>query len=348
MEIMTTQALVAPLDLEQALHLLDHMTWFPDEPTPAYWERTATYANENCPDSRPCSPEEYRAASERIIARIADHPATGDQGRWTLIVEPKRLYQFKYDLKIELYEEDWFTFMNMGYQPVDDSRAHADLSAQDARWRYAVQLYDHVASGAPLAGAAVAEVGCGRGGGASFVTRIHKPASYVGLDYSPANVAFCKRRHAVPGLSFLWGDAENLPFVDASLDAVINIESAHCYPDVGRFFAEVRRVLCPGGYLLFADEWWSDDLAVLQGHLERSGLELVRTEDITDEIIRALRCLRQDVPDMLAVVNDPVRRGVWDRFLRIRVCELSARSYTGGRFRFLSYVLRRPEDVPAG
>ena len=49
------------------------------------------------------------------------------------------------------------------------------------------------------------------------------------------------------------GDAENLPFPDQSFDAVINIESSHCYPRFPRFLAEVARVLRPGGHFLYAD-----------------------------------------------------------------------------------------------
>jgi ubiquinone/menaquinone biosynthesis C-methylase UbiE len=43
------------------------------------------------------------------------------------------------------------------------------------------------------------------------------------------------------------GDAENLPFPQVSFDAVINVESAHCYGSIERFLAEVHRVLRPGG-----------------------------------------------------------------------------------------------------
>jgi fatty-acid O-methyltransferase len=51
------------------------------------------------------------------------------------------------------------------------------------------------------------------------------PASYTGLDLNPAGIALCRKRHNLPSLDFVRGDAENLPFPDQSFDAVINIES---------------------------------------------------------------------------------------------------------------------------
>jgi fatty-acid O-methyltransferase len=51
------------------------------------------------------------------------------------------------------------------------------------------------------------------------------PASYTGLDLNPAGIALCRKRHNLPSLDIVRGDAENLPFPDQSFDAVINIES---------------------------------------------------------------------------------------------------------------------------
>ena len=79
------------------------------------------------------------------------------------------------------------------------------------------------------------------------------PASYTGLDLNAAGIDFCRKRHNLPGLDFVRGDAEDLPFADQSFDAVINVESSHCYPRFPRFLAEVARVLRPGGHFLYAD-----------------------------------------------------------------------------------------------
>src|SRR4051812_18747292 len=49
-------------------------------------------------------------------------------------------------------------------------------------------------------------------------------------------------------------DAEELPFADASFDVVLGHAVLHHLPDLDRAFAELRRVLRPGGTVLFAGE----------------------------------------------------------------------------------------------
>jgi ubiquinone/menaquinone biosynthesis C-methylase UbiE len=49
-------------------------------------------------------------------------------------------------------------------------------------------------------------------------------------------------------------DAERLPFPDGSFDLVLGHAVLHHIPDLGRAFAEIERVLAPGGTALFAGE----------------------------------------------------------------------------------------------
>jgi SAM-dependent methyltransferase len=72
------------------------------------------------------------------------------------------------------------------------------------------------------------------------------------LDYNPDGIAYCRKRHTLPGLDFVHGDAEKLPFPDDSFDAVINVEASHAYPQLSRFLSEVARVLRP--YMIPADD----------------------------------------------------------------------------------------------
>ena len=48
--------------------------------------------------------------------------------------------------------------------------------------------------------------------------------------------------------------AEDLPFEDGSFDLVLGHAILHHIPDLARAFAEMRRVLRPGGVVLFAGE----------------------------------------------------------------------------------------------
>ncbi|HKZ15255.1 MAG TPA: class I SAM-dependent methyltransferase [Solirubrobacterales bacterium] len=66
-------------------------------------------------------------------------------------------------------------------------------------------------------------------------------------------------------------EAETLPFDDASFDLVLGHAVLHHIPDLDRAFAEFRRVLRPGGHIVFAGEpsRYGDRLAVLP---KRTGL----------------------------------------------------------------------------
>jgi len=183
---------------------------------------------------------------------------------------------------------DW-VFMNYGFAAAGSAARPRHLDPEDEQDRYCIQLYDHVLGDTDLRELDVLEVGCGRGGGASFISRYRRPRSMTGVDLSSANIAFCRRRHTLAELRFMPGDAESLPFADNAFDAVVNVESSHCYPSMARFLAEVRRVLRPNGYFFFADLRGTGDVATLRQELEASGLTWQREESITWNVLEALR-----------------------------------------------------------
>lgn len=339
MRLTAAQELFDPLELEQGLHLLDVLTWFPDAGEDR-WEKAAEYVATNAAVGSPPSPDACRQVLERVLSTASGAlEDAGERGRWRNIPRAKWLYQVKYDLMRLLYPDDWFRFMNMGYAErgyfLDDS-----LPPAQRIWQFAANLYRRVAGQVSLAGADVLEVGCGRGGGADLVATTMAPRSLVGLDYSANNVEFCQTVYRHSCLRFQQGDAERLPFDDNTFDAVINVESAHCYPRVEQFFVEVGRVLKPGGHLLFADEWWSWQIDALGEYLGAAGLEVVDQQDITPGVIRALRLLETKADELLRDLPDGPRRDAYQRFFHQRVCQQSAYSYTSGRFVFLQVLAR--------
>ncbi|HQR40451.1 MAG TPA: class I SAM-dependent methyltransferase [Blastocatellia bacterium] len=91
------------------------------------------------------------------------------------------------------------------------------------------------------------EVGCGMG--SDLLQFARGGALVTGLDYTPKSIELTRRRFAVydvPG-RFTVGDAENLPFPDASFDVVYSNGVLHHTPDTQRAIDEVYRVLRPGG-----------------------------------------------------------------------------------------------------
>lgn len=182
-------------------------------------------------------------------------------------------------------------FMNYG---LADAAGGPALSPEEEPERFCATLYHAVASQAPLGGRRVLDVGSGRGGGAAYVQRHLGAAETVGCEIVARAVAFSTRVHgSVARLSFCHGDAMALPFAAESFDAVLNVESAHCYADRAAFFAEAFRVLRPGGHFLMADFTPprlapERERARIEGDLALSGFASPDVRDITADILRGL------------------------------------------------------------
>jgi SAM-dependent methyltransferase len=188
----------------------------------------------------------------------------------------------------QIGQAEW-TFMNYGFR-AGDGEVPLELKAEDERDRFCIQLYERVTSGIELRGTDVLEIGSGRGGGASYVARYRGPRSIVGVDFSAEAIRFCERRHAgIGNLRFLRGDAERLRQPDSSVDAVINVESSHCYGNIRRFFEEAARTLRPGGSFLFADVRGAAEMEELKRALrETNGFEIVHEEVISAGVVAAM------------------------------------------------------------
>jgi ubiquinone/menaquinone biosynthesis C-methylase UbiE len=125
-----------------------------------------------------------------------------------------------YDKQIAFFERNWFT-------------GGREWLAERARGR-------------------VLEVAIGTGRNLS-----HYPAEVIvtGVELSPAMLAIARERAA--GLDrdvdFREGDAEHLPFADASFDTVVCALSLCTIPSPAAAIGEMKRVLIPGGRLLLLD-----------------------------------------------------------------------------------------------
>jgi len=123
-------------------------------------------------------------------------------------------------------------------------------------------LYDQVARDAAAAvdgreTPEVLEIGPGPGDLAIRLASLVPGLRLTGLDLDPAMVAIAGRKAAEAGITarvrFVEGDVASLPFADASFDLVLSTFSVHHWPDAAAGFAEVRRVLRPGGRAIVCD-----------------------------------------------------------------------------------------------
>ena len=253
----------------------------------------------------------------------------------------KTTWRLAYDYLARVYPQDFWRFMNYGYAPLEGEALNVALEAQDEADRYCIQLYHLVANAIDISGLHVLEVGCGRGGGASYIARYLRPATIVGLDFSKAAIAFCRKHHTAPGLSFTEGDAENLPFEDHRFDVVVNVESSHCYSNIDRFFSEVQRVLKPGGHFLFTDLRGKDEVEALRNQLKASGLIAVEESEITAKVIRALDLDNTRKKNLIEqIVRGPISKYFRD-FAGIKDSGVYERFRTGHNI-YLRFVLRKP------
>ena len=114
----------------------------------------------------------------------------------------------------------------------------------------------------PHADERVLDVACGSGTAALVAARRY--CHVTGLDYVPELIDRARRRAAADRLDaeFLTGDAQALPFPDASFDVVLSVYGVQFAPDQERAAAEMLRVCRPGGKIALASpipEGWSGD-----------------------------------------------------------------------------------------
>ncbi len=229
-----------------------------------------------------------------------------------------------------------FSCMNWGYD--DPEMDFPDDLGPEA---FSLQLYLALVEGRELAGKQLAEVSCGRGGGLAALHARRSPATAVGVDLTPGNIALCNEKFgARQGLSYQEGDAMALPFEDASLDVLINVEASHCYPDEGRFLEEAARVLRPGGWLCWTDFRPVDDLPTFREALGR-GFEAEVERDITAHVLSAMA---KDAPRRQALISAAsprALRGLFTYFAAADGETESVRSFREGERAYMLMQARR-------
>ncbi|CUT13513.1 SAMdependent methyltransferase PA0798 UbiE paralog [Bradyrhizobium sp.] len=137
----------------------------------------------------------------------------------------------------------------------------------------------------------VLEIGIGSGRNLPFYGAAVKQV--IGLEPGPSLLDMA--RHAPRGdapIEFVEASAEAIPIEDHSIDTVVTTWTMCSIPDVDRAITEARRVLKPGGKLVFVEHgrapeprvrWWQDRLTPawrrISGgcHLNRDIAEVVRS-----------------------------------------------------------------------
>lgn len=237
-----------------------------------------------------------------------------------------------------------FVFQNHGY--AEDGEELTWLAPEDEDHKYPLNLARYLVAGVELDDREILDVGCGRGGTCSFLVRYFRPRRVVGLDYSKSCLALCQRAHQYPRLGFVCGDAAVLPFADGSFDVVTNIESSHCYPAPRLFFAEVWRILRPGGRFCYTDVF--GDLgrpARLRSQLESLGFAVDHEDDITARVARGLEA---GYPDFERILGPMIsnERGNADLVASMldSIKRIPSEAYASGKAVYMAWRLTKPES----
>jgi SAM-dependent methyltransferase len=117
------------------------------------------------------------------------------------------------------------------------------------------------------------DVCCGGGIVTQVIVEACSPAGVVGVDASPAQIAFAREKRIYPNVTFNVGDAMALPFQDASFDVAVCGLGLNFVPEQVGALREMRRVTRPGGTVAvyvwdyiqgarFVREFWDAALAV--------------------------------------------------------------------------------------
>jgi ubiquinone/menaquinone biosynthesis C-methylase UbiE len=113
------------------------------------------------------------------------------------------------------------------------------------------------------------DVGCGNGATARLVADTFG-MHVVGIDVDPQQIALARNAPGDPDVLFMTADATCLPFEDGRFDIVATNKTTHHVPQWSSALAEMRRVLKPQGYLVYADlktpSWLAWLLKPLAGH----------------------------------------------------------------------------------
>lgn len=138
----------------------------------------------------------------------------------------------------------------------------------------------------------------------------------TGIDASPAMLAIARRRAVDLGVrvDLAEGDAQALPYPDASYDTVVCTLSLCCIPDDKAAIAEMHRVLRPGGRLILLDHVASGNPVVRAG---QRLLERLTLRSIGEYQTRRPRAL---LPDAGFVVEHSERHrlGIVERVVAVK------------------------------
>ena len=133
----------------------------------------------------------------------------------------------------------------------------------------------------------------------------------------------------------------NISFPDNSFDGVVNVESSRCYPDVPKFFREVRRVLRPKGSFYYTDMRWQKDMPKLIDQINEAGFILEKELNITANVAKALDIDSHRREKLMLERVPKIFLSNFRQFAGIKGTE-RYNTFASGEMQYWSFLLRNP------
>ena len=138
---------------------------------------------------------------------------------------------------------------------------------------------DRIVSNLDFTDARVLDLGCGAGGATLHLAKTYPLAHIVGFDVEDPVINRAKARNIANGLteraSFVLGEPGPLPFEDGTFDIVFSKDALVHVADKEALFAEIFRIIRPGGSFAASDWLTSHDgqpSAAMRAYLKAEGL----------------------------------------------------------------------------
>jgi len=135
------------------------------------------------------------------------------------------------------------------------------------------------------------DLGCGGGRNAKELLKRYPKAKLTALDYSEVSVEMTKKtnRQAIRAdrCVVVQGDVAALPFEAGSFDMATAFETIYFWPGLEKCFAEVHRVLKPGGSFLICNESDGTDEVTLRYAKIIDGMAYYTVQQLRDALTAA-------------------------------------------------------------
>jgi sarcosine/dimethylglycine N-methyltransferase len=203
---------------------------------------------------------------------------------------------------------------------------------------------------APTTADTVLDVGCGLGGPGRFVAD-RFGCTVVGIDLLPMRVdvarALTERTNLADRITYRIADATALPIDDADVEQVWMLDVGIHVRDKRVLFAELARVLAPGGILVMHDQagplppamravtrgapFIAPTLPQLIRYVEGAGLRVVDWQDTSADVVEYFRPIKARFEDKAARTDDSERRQRYERIVAQANAYITTLADLGGR-----------------